>query len=96
MHSLAGVIFKPTPKAATVPLMAFTPKVAGRLLCKSRKTILRWISEGKLHAVRIDQSYLIPRQSLEELLKGSEVNPGLIGGNTLAGESGENSHLQNK
>jgi len=41
-------------------------------------TVLRWIKEGKIRAVRLGKEYRIPEDEVKRLLKGKTTNTAII------------------
>ena len=54
-----------------------TGKVAG-MLGVSRITVIRWIKQGKIRAVRIRREFRVSEDEVKRLLKGKVVNTAII------------------
>ena len=65
----------PTSKLQSPALPMLTPTHAWRLLCRrtggkiSRTTFYRWITSGRVGAVRMGFRYLVPLPLLEEIIQ---------------------------
>lgn len=62
---------KPVRKTKEPPLdsLAYRPPQVAELLNVSERTVFYWMKEGKLRAVQINGTTLVPRQAIEDLLK---------------------------
>lgn len=54
-------------------LIYFTVDEAAARLRLHRNTILAWIKDGRLRAVKPGKSYMIPRAALDELFAPTQV-----------------------
>ena len=54
-----------------------TGKVA-EILGVNRVTVIRWIKQGKIKAVRVGKEYRIPEDEVKRLLKGKVINTAVI------------------
>ena len=57
---------------AIIKVLLTVEQAAGRLQI-TPYTVRRWISEGKLHAVRPGRTWRIPKESLGNLLKSNAI-----------------------
>ncbi len=44
------------------------------MLGVNRVTVIRWIKQGRIKAVRVGREYMIPEDEVKRLLKGKVVN----------------------
>jgi len=51
---------------------------AAKLLGVHKVTVLRWIKEGKIKAVRFGKEYRIPEDEIKRLIKGKTTNTAII------------------
>ena len=52
----------------------YTPQEVAEILKVHRRSITRWIREGRLIAVRVGQQYRISKQDLEKFLDERRTN----------------------
>jgi len=52
----------------------YTPQEVAEILKVHRRSITRWIREGRLTAVRVGQQYRISKQDLEKFLEQRRTN----------------------
>lgn len=72
MPNKKGAAAKHTPKSIDLDVtrLAYSMREAGQLLGLCEKSIYNLIQAGKLHAVKPANRVLVPRESIEKMLRG--------------------------
>jgi excisionase family DNA binding protein len=72
MPNKKGAAAKHTPKSVVLDdtRLAYSMRESGQLLGLCEKSIYNLIQAGKLHAVKPANRVLVPRESIEKMLRG--------------------------